>query len=243
MDGVDLELEPGELLALIGPNGSGKSTLLSILAGLLQPTEGRVLLDGAALDALEPRQRARTLARVPQFLPALPHTTVDEFVLGGRYARLERLAGLGPHDLHSLDEALERCAVRELATRSMDELSGGQRQRVLLARALAQEARILLVDEPTSSLDPEHGVTVFELLEGARAAGCGVLIATHDLNLVAQYASRFLLLDDGRLVTGGSAGEVLRREALEPVYGTDLHYESWPDGLPVVLPRRRTGAP
>jgi iron complex transport system ATP-binding protein len=122
----------------------------------------------------------------------------------------------------------------------MDELSGGQRQRVLLARALAQEARVLLVDEPTSSLDPEHCVTVFELLEGARAAGCAVVLVTHDLNLAAQYASRFLLLSAGRRVTSGSAGEVLRREVLEPIYGSDLHFEAWRDGVPFLLPRRRT---
>ena len=240
LDGVDLAVEAGEFLALIGPNGSGKSTLLSVLAGLREPSAGRVTVNSEDLAAMDPRIRALTLARVPQFLPTLPHTTVDEFVLGGRYARLERFGGLGAADLLCLDTVLERCDVMDLATRPMDELSGGQRQRVLLARALAQEARVLLVDEPTSSLDPEHCVTVFELLEGARAAGCAVVLVTHDLNLAAQYASRFLLLSAGRPVTSGSAGEVLRREVLEPIYGSDLHFEAWRDGVPFLLPRRRT---
>jgi iron complex transport system ATP-binding protein len=249
LGGVDIAVEEGEFLAVIGPNGSGKSTCLSLLGGLLDPTAGEVRLEGRDLASFADRERALALARVPQFLPALPHTTVDQFVLGGRYARMARWSGLTAEDLSVLENALDRCDVRDLAERSMDELSGGQRQRVLVARALAQEARVLLVDEPTSSLDPEHGVTVFELLEGARGAGCAVILVTHDLNLAAQYASRFVLLDDGLVVARGAAAEVLQKETLEPVYGGDLRYGSWDQlapqarAVPFVLPHRRVAGP
>jgi iron complex transport system ATP-binding protein len=240
LQGADLELRAGELLVVIGPNGSGKSTLLRCLAGLLRPSAGRVLLEGRPLRALRPRERARRIAVVPQYLPALPDLTVESFALGGRYAWLEPWRGPQVHDVEVVREALQDCDAGDLDQRLVGELSGGQRQRVLIARALAQEARALLVDEPTTSLDPEHQVRVFALLERLVRAGRAALVVTHDLNLASQFAHRIALVDGGRVVATGGVEDVLRRDVLEPVYGPHLYYgrASGPSGggRPFVLP-------
>ncbi len=224
LDGVELALPGGQVLVVIGPNGSGKSTLLRCLAGLLAPVSGTVLLDGRPLSGFPARERARSIAVVPQYLPALPQLAVESFVLGGRYAHLARWRGPQRHDLEAVRSALEDCDAGDLSLRLLDELSGGQRQRVLIARALAQEARVVLVDEPTSSLDPEHQVRVFALLARLARAGRAILVSTHDLNLAGQFADRMVLLDRGRPVASGDVESVLRREVLEPVYGPHLYY-------------------
>lgn len=222
--GADLELREGELLVVLGPNGSGKSTLLRCLAGLEVPLAGSVELMGEPVLATEVRERARRVAVVPQYLPGLPGVDVHDFVLGGRYAWLRPWRGPARDDLDAVAAALRSADAAELGARGLDELSGGQRQRVLIARALAQEARVLLVDEPTSSLDPEHQVAVFELLARLAGAERGAVVVTHDLNLASQFADRVVLMHRGRTVAGGTVDEVLRREVLEPVYGEHLHY-------------------
>jgi iron complex transport system ATP-binding protein len=234
--GVDIALERGELAVAIGPNGSGKSTLLGCLAGLFRPTRGRVLWQERPLAELRPRERARRIAVVPQFLPALPEVRVRDFVLGGRYAHSRRFGSASAEDQRVVAQALESCDAVEIAARAMTELSGGQRQRVLIARALAQEAEVLLVDEPTSSLDPEHQVRVLELLAQATRAGKTALVATHDLALATQFATRVHLLHRGLTAASGSVRDVLRREVLAPVYGTRLYYGELPNALPLVLP-------
>ena len=242
LDGVDVLVREGELLVVIGPNGSGKSTLLRALAGLLVPTRGDVRAGGDPVRALDPRERARRVAVVPQYLPALPEVSVEAFALGGRYAWLRPWRGPDARDLEHVRAALESCDALDLAARDMRELSGGQRQRVLVARALAQEARAVLVDEPTSSLDPEHQVRTFELLAQLACDGRGALVVTHDLNLASQFADRVALLDGGRVVAEGRVAEVLTRDVLEPVYGRHLHYGELPvvggGARPFVLPWR-----
>jgi len=240
--GVDCAFSAGELAFVIGPNGSGKSTLLRLLAGILPPTEGTVTLAGAPLTSYAARDRARRIALVPQYLPALPEVLVADFVLSGRYAHVARWTALGGTDREIAARALADCDAAELACRSMEELSGGQRQRVLLARAVAQEALVLLVDEPTNALDPEHQIQVLDLLARLTCAGRAVAVVSHDLNLASQYATRLVLLDEGRVVADGSPERVLVRATLEPVYGRKLHYGTWPDAgheaRPFVLPRR-----
>jgi ABC-type cobalamin/Fe3+-siderophores transport system ATPase subunit len=236
VQGVDLELGEGELLVVLGPNGSGKSTLLRLLAGLLAPDAGEVRLDGGPLRALGPRERARRLAVVPQALAALPELRVEDFVLAGRYARIGRWLGAQRADRQAVRAALEAAEVAELRDRAMTELSGGQRQRVLVARALAQEAPRLLVDEPTAALDLHHQLRVFELLSRLAREGRAVLVVTHDANLASQFATRVLLLDGGVVRAAGPPAQVLRREVLEPVYGPHLHFGTLPDGKPFVLP-------
>jgi iron complex transport system ATP-binding protein len=245
--GVDLSLEQGELAVVIGPNGSGKSTLQKCLAGLVAPSAGEVWVDGERLAALDGRARARRLAVVPQFLPALHDIAVRDFVLGGRYAHFGRWQGPGPADREAVDRALEAADVADQGRRWMSELSGGQRQRVLVARALAQEARSLLIDEPTSSLDPEHQLQVFELIAGAVAGGRAALVATHDLNLAAQFATRVILLDRGAVRADGPVERVLTAELLRPVYGASLSFGTFraADGAerPFVVPWREGSRP
>lgn len=243
--GVDVALGAGELVCVLGPNGAGKSTLLKVLGGLLRPDAGTVTLDGAPLERLTARTRARRLAIVPQVLAGLPDVTVRAFVAYGRYAHQGVFARASAEDGRAIDAALEEADVADLAARPLVELSGGQRQRALVARALAQEAKLLLVDEPTTALDPGHQVAVMELLAHLTCHGRGVLVVTHDLNLASQFATRVVLLKDGVKVADDVPDAVLRREVLEPVYGPDLRYENWPvpgGTRPVVLPWRRYDA-
>jgi iron complex transport system ATP-binding protein len=215
-----------------------------VLAGLRVPSSGGVVLEGTPLGSLRPRERARRIAVVPQYLPSLPEVAVATFVESGRYAHVRGGRGLSLADRETSEQALLACDVSDLAGRTIAELSGGQRQRVLVARAIAQDAPVILVDEPTNALDPEHQIAVFELLARLCAEGRGALVVTHDLNLASQYATRLVLLERGKVAARGVAAEVLRREVLEPVYGAGLHYGRWPResgaiaDLPFVLARR-----
>ncbi|MBI5434561.1 MAG: ABC transporter ATP-binding protein [Planctomycetes bacterium] len=234
--GASLELARGELVAVIGPNGSGKSTFLRCLAGLLVPKSGTVVVDGEEVVALPPRERACRLAVVPQFLPRLPDVRVQDFVLGGRYAHLGRWRSAKPHDRAVVRAALSSCDAGDVESRLMSELSGGQRQRVLVARAIAQEAGVLLVDEPTNSLDPEHQLAVFRSIAELVAGGRSALVVTHDLNLASQFASRAIVMQAGRTITEGPVDRVLTREVLEPVYGPHLFFGRFANGRPIVVP-------
>jgi iron complex transport system ATP-binding protein len=239
--GVDFELAAGELVAVIGPNGAGKSSLLRVLAGL-EPhgVTGEVLLAGRPLASYRARERARALAVVPQTLRALPEVTVETFVTGGRYAYLGPFGHPRPEDRAAVLRALEEADVADLRARLLTDLSGGQRQRVLVARALAQQADVLLFDEPTAALDPEHQVGVLALLSQLVDGGRAAVFATHDLVLAGRHAHRILLLADGRVHAVGAPREVLRREVLEPLFGGCLHYATGPDGaaggVPLVVP-------
>lgn len=237
--GVDLSLRAGEMAVLMGPNGSGKSTLLKLLGGLYSPDDGEVWLDGFDMNWVGNRVRARKIAVVPQHLPAQLDVRVDAFVGAGRYAHLGFLRSLRAHDRAAVDRALSESDVSDLGHRLVSQLSGGQRQRVLVARALAQEADLLILDEPTASLDPEHQVGVFSLLHGLVERGRAALIATHELSLVSQFAGRAILMQSGRIVAEGAPAEVLTSDVLAPVYGQDLWYGQASGGRPVVVPWRR----
>ncbi|MCC7013584.1 MAG: ABC transporter ATP-binding protein [Planctomycetes bacterium] len=241
--GVDLCVRAGVMRALVGPNGSGKSTLLRCMAGILKPNAGRATVDGTDVHALTPRERARRIAVVPQFLPSLFDVRVEDFVLGGRYASIDRWRGPSADDARAVREALSACDAAELAARAMSELSGGQRQRVVIARAIAQEAATLLVDEPTTSLDPEHQVQVFELLAQLASQGKAVLVVTHELNLASQFVDAMSVLAEGRVVASGAVNEILEPSVLSAVYGTHLSYGRDTKGRPFVLPARESQRP
>jgi iron complex transport system ATP-binding protein len=243
LHGIDFDLAAGSLVAILGPNGAGKSTLLRVACGLLVPQQGRVEVDAVPLERLAHRERARRIALVPQALRSLPAVDVATFVLGGRYAHRSGWWGASAADRTAVERALVDCDLADLGDRPLDELSGGQRQRALLARALAQEVAVLLVDEPTNSLDPEHQLGVFDLLARLSCGGRAIAVVTHDLNLSSQYATEVALLAAGRLVARGAPREILRPATLAPVYGTRLAYGVFdaPAGQaarPWILPER-----
>lgn len=229
-DGLSLTLLAGEFVAVLGPNGSGKTTLVRLMSGLLEPDTGRVTLDDDEVTSMPARERARRIAVVPQSLPHVPRVRVSDFVMGGRYAHGRRLRAPSDEDRAAVRRGLELADVPGLDERPLPELSGGQLQRVFVARALAQESRVLLVDEPTASLDPEHQIAVFRILRDlVRTEGRAVLVVTHDLNLAGQFASRIALLDEGRVAAEGAPKDVLVPGVLEPVYGPHFRYGAWSD--------------
>ncbi len=237
LDGVDFSVRAGELVCLLGPNGSGKSTLLRVLAGLADPSDGTVSLGGRPSRGMSSRDRARTVAVVPQGLPRIPSLHVRDFVLGGRYAHLGLWRAARAEDFAAVEDALQRVDAMDCADRLLVGMSGGQRQRVLIARALAQGSDLVLFDEPTASLDPEHQLLVMDLVVDLVAKGCGVAVVTHDFNLASQYADRIVMLDEGRIAAAGPVDDVLRREVLEPVYGSRLWFGALPGdpGRPLVI--------
>ncbi len=242
--GVNLEVAAGEVLCILGPNGAGKSTLLRLLAGLLVPAAGSVCLGDKEIRSIRPRDRARRMALVPQALFALPSLTVGEFVSQGRYAHARLFRGPSPADRAAVQRALADADLGTLESRPLDALSGGQRQRALVARAMAQEPGVILVDEPTNSLDPRHQIQVFQVIAGLGCEGRAAVVVTHDLNLASQFATRLVLMDAGQIVADGSVHEVLRPEVLGPVYGPDLAFGSrrvdgWNEDRPYVIPWRQ----
>jgi cobalamin transport system ATP-binding protein len=237
---VTADVEEGEWVALIGPNGAGKTSLLRAVAGLL-PCDGTVSLQGTRLEELDRKERAQRLALVPQEPRTPPWLTVAEYVLMGRTPYLRPLAREGELDREAAARSLARLDLDELVDRTLGTLSGGERQRVVVARALAQEASIVLLDEPTASLDIGHQQQALDLLDVLRdTEGLTLVAAMHDLTLAAQYADRVLLLNAGRLVADGVPADVLTEEALARHYGARVRVVALDDGL-AVLPAR--GAP
>ncbi len=234
---VDLHVRDNEWLSVVGPNGAGKTTLLRYLAGLV-PGQGSLHLDGRAAGTMTRRERARTVALVPQ-QPVVPHgVTVAEYVLLGRTPHLHPLAREGARDLAAAEDALDHLDLREFAGRPVTQLSGGERQRVLIARALTQGSPVLLLDEPTTSLDVGHQQQVLELIDDLRHEHHLTVLSTmHDLTLAGQYADRLLLLDNGRVIVEGAAGEVLTEANLARYYGARVRIIHDGD-RPVVLPLR-----
>jgi iron complex transport system ATP-binding protein len=237
VDGVDLEVERGEWLALIGPNGGGKTTLLRAVAGLV-PFSGSVLVGGSSTRALHRRELSRLLAVVPQEPSTPPWMTVGEFVLLGRTPHLGTLAKEGRRDREAAARALARLDLLGYRDRRLGTLSGGEKQRAVVARALAQEAPIVLLDEPTAALDIGHQQQALELLDSLRGESELTLVsAMHDLTLAAQYADRMVLLDRGRVVADGLPGDVLTEEAIGRHYGATIDVVPV-DGRLAVVPRR-----
>ncbi len=219
LDAVDVVAEPRSWTAVVGPNGAGKSTLLRCIAGL-QSHEGAVLVDGNGVESLRARERAQEIGYAPQ-VPLLPEAvTVAEYVLLGRTPYRSLLAGPRREDRDVVGAALERLALAPLADRALRTLSGGERQRAVLARALAQQPRLLLLDEPTAALDLGHAQAVLELLdELRREQGITVVTTLHDLVLAGQYADQLVLLAGGRVVAAGRPRDVLTSETLATHYG------------------------
>lgn len=236
--GLDLEVAAGEVVALVGPNGCGKTTLIRAITGVVTPERGEVRFDGASARALSTRARARRVAVVPQgaLLPA--GFSALEQVLLGRTPYVGLLGSDGPGDFAAARRAMQATDCWSLAERPVEELSGGERQRVLLARALAQEPRVLLLDEPTSHMDLGHQVLAFQLAARlGRERGLAVLAAVHDLTLASLFAGRIALMRDGRIAEDGPPEQVLRADVVQRTYGLAVVVVRHPTtGRPVVLP-------
>jgi iron complex transport system ATP-binding protein len=237
VDGVTFAAQEGELVGLVGPNGAGKSTLIRLVAGLLRPARGEVRLAGIDPATAPRRDVARLCALVPQEPRAPWPFTVREAVMMGRAPRQGLLAVAGKLDLGAVDGALQACDLVEFADRRLDQLSGGERRRVFFARALAQEPRLLLLDEPTAFLDLAHQVMVMRMARVAARGGLGVVAVLHDLNLAAASCDRLVVMSRGRVVAEGPPSAVLTPERVREVWGLDVwRGENAVSGTPVVLP-------
>ncbi|TPW13337.1 MAG: ABC transporter ATP-binding protein [Acidimicrobiaceae bacterium] len=231
-------VRPGEWLCLIGPNGAGKSSILRAAAGLVVHS-GEIEVDGAPLSIRSARRRAELVAYVPQS-PELPaDMTGAEYVLLGRTPYIGYFGVETDHDRSMVANVLERLDLADLARRHLGTMSGGERQRLVIARALAQEAPIMLLDEPTSALDIGHQQQALELVDRLRHEhGLTVVSAMHDLTLAGLYADRLTLLHEGHVVSTGSAAHVLRAETLSEFYGVNVMVHHDDDGTVVVVPKR-----
>jgi iron complex transport system ATP-binding protein len=230
--GVTFTARQGEVVALVGPNGAGKTTLLKVLAGILAPARGRV-------DVVQPRARSVAYLAQAEELPA--HWTVREIVELGRLPYVGFWRELASEDASAIDRAMARTTTTDLATRTVDALSGGERQRVALARALAQEPRVLLLDEPTTHLDLRHQAELFAALRQEARSGMAVVAVMHDLGFAAQ-ADRCVLLADGVVVAEGAPSDSLRADVLARVFGTDIEVLRTADGRIGALVPRGPGA-
>ncbi|PIG97062.1 ABC transporter ATP-binding protein [Deinococcus sp. UR1] len=235
---LNLSIPAGQVTSIIGPNGCGKSTLLRALARLLPPGRGQVLLDGQALHTLTGRDIARRLAILPQGPTAPEGLSVEELVWFGRHPHQGRFPVRRPGDREAVEWALDQTGMRVFAGRALDDLSGGQRQRAWIAMSLAQQTDILLLDEPTTYLDPAHQLEVLHLAQRLnREQGKTVVMVLHDLNQAARYSDHLIALRGGEIYAHGPAAGVLTHDMLRDVFGLKAHLLTDPDtGCPHVIP-------
>jgi len=241
--GATLTIAPGSITAILGPNGSGKSTLLRVLGGVWQPARGAVTLGGAALA----RMSRPEIARLVSFLPQETHCefayTVEEMVAMGRHPHRGRFVPERDADRRAIREAMTRCDLEHLWTRTVDRLSGGERQRVAIARCLAAQPAVLLLDEPTAHLDLEHSLAVLTLCRTLAETGTAVAIATHDLGTAARFATHAILLRAGRIVAAGVPGAVLTPERCREVFAVETEILTTADGRPAFVFSKSDFAP
>jgi len=220
---VDLDIERGAFACVLGPNGSGKSTLIKALQGLLKDVAGEINVDGKDLFGLTRREIARKIAFVPQSADLTFEFTVFEVAAMGRYAHQGRLAGLSDSDRRIIQDVLDMVEVSPLQARKVAHLSGGERQRVLIARALAQDTPLLFLDEPSSHLDLNYGLEVFEILERLqKEKGKTILATEHNINLVIPYARKIIFLKEGRLRAQGDPAAMITRDYIRDVFRADV---------------------
>jgi len=236
--GASLRIGPGEIVGIIGPNAAGKSTVARLCCGLLDAQGGTVSLGGDGLAMLSRRERARRVAFLPQHPPHDLSFTAREVALMGRAPHLGLWALEGPRDFERAHAALAELDALDLADRPVSQLSGGERQRVFLARAFAQDAALLILDEPTAALDLSHQVLLVNALRRRSREGGGAILVLHDLALAGAACDRLALMDRGRVVAEGAPGDVLRPEVLSGVYATAVEVLVNPStGQPLVAPR------
>ncbi|MCS6927139.1 MAG: ABC transporter ATP-binding protein [Candidatus Binatia bacterium] len=237
LQGITVDVHAGACLGILGPNGAGKSTLLRLLAGVLPPSAGQVLLDGQALQCWPARARARRLALVPQRTELTFPLRAREVVLLGRTPYVGRWQQESREDVRVAEEAMALTDTTHLAEQAVTTLSGGELQRVVIARALAQQPAFLLLDEPTASLDLRHQLEISSLLSTLRRRGVTIVLATHDLNLALALCSTVLLLQQGRIVAVGPPAAVLTPQRVRAVFAVDVCLAHHPvTGMPYLIP-------
>jgi len=223
LGGVDLSAAAGRLTCLLGPNGSGKTTLLRCLLGLLRPTAGSIFINDRALRAYSARELARLLAYVPQIPASAFAFSVRELILTGRFAHTGVLGLAGQQDLGVAEQAMIMTETTAFADRTLSELSGGEAQRVMVARALAQQPSVMLLDEPTSHLDIKNQLVIYRMMRRlAEDWQMAVICVSHDVNLAARFADDMVLMRDGQVLAAGEPVEVIRRDVLGEAYGVDV---------------------
>lgn len=236
VQGIDIEVHAGEIVGLVGPNGAGKSTLLRALAGT-RAAHGEVRLQGQPIRSVDRRARARAVAVVEQLPEAPPTMTVEELVALGRFPHLGLLRRQSHHDRRVVQDAMRRAGCEALAPRSLGTLSGGERRRAFIARALAQEATLLLLDEPSANLDAEAQATLFELLRSLASEGAGILVVVHDLTSASASCDRMVLLHQGRVLASGAPRDVVTLAHVAAAYGPHVTVLAHPvSGVPIVIP-------
>ena len=221
LDNVSLRVGQGELVGMIGPNGAGKSTLLRVLAGVIEPSDGERYLEGHGFREMPSRERARAIALVPQVAPMAHGFTCLELVLMGRYPHMGRFQIEGALDENIARQSMRLTDTEQFTDRTLETLSGGERQRVFIARALAQQPRVLLLDEPTSNLDILHQLRVLGLIRRWALDGATAIAAVHDLNMAARHCDFLILLSKGRVVAVGAPEDVLTAENISGAYGVE----------------------
>ncbi len=245
---LSLTIKPGEMVGILGPNGAGKSTLFNVVSGLLTPATGTVSLFGADLRKMPPRERAKAIAVVPQELDIPVPYTVGEIVMMGRTVSMGRFAQPSTHDRQAVERAMVYTDVSDIRHRPLNELSGGERQRAIVAMVLAQEPRIILMDEATSHLDINHRLEIMQLVERLnRESGVTVMMISHDLQMAAEFSQRLIVLHHGQIVADGIPSAVLTEDTLRRVYNCDVRVCQDPQtgGLSILaaprLPAAETG--
>ena len=240
---INLSIRAGEMVGLLGPNGSGKTTLIKLVSGILKPNQGEIRLDGSSLSRLSRKSVARSLAVVPQQFHIPFAFTIGEVVMLGRIPFLKAFAEESKVDRQFVANTMDLVGISELKERRFDELSGGERQKVILAMALAQQPRLLLLDEPIVHLDIAHQVEILELVKRLNMEqGLTVIGAMHDLNLAALYFDRLILLKEGRIWADGVPAQVLTEDIIRNVFSASVRVEPHPvTGVPhiVVMPKCR----
>lgn len=222
IDHVSLNVDAGERVALVGPNAAGKTTLLASIAGLLPVTHGAIHLDERRLDAFSAREIARKVAMVVALQEGAPRISVQESTELGRYPHTGPFQGLSPQDHDAVALAIAETSLQDLAHRRLGSLSAGERQRALIARALAQEPRLLLLDEPSAHLDIGHGLDLYALLTTIAAGGVAIVAVIHDLVAAAQWATRMIVLEGGRIVDDGPPYAVMTGPSLGKAFGISI---------------------
>jgi iron complex transport system ATP-binding protein len=233
---VSFSISSGECVSLIGPNGSGKTTLMLAMLGLLPPAAGRVRLDGVRMHRLSARKRGRFASYVPQVVDRIPAFTVYDVVAGGRFPHVSPLQPLTDADRAAIDAALAQSGLSGLASRRINAVSAGERQKALIAAAIAQDAQVMFLDEPSTALDPAVQIELVHMLKSWHRNGRALVLISHDLQLPAVLGGRVVALREGRVVADGSAEAVLNPDRLAEVYGSSFESAETATGRRIVVP-------